>query len=472
MRNNVHISAIITGLFLTVATTVAAQDNRVAAYLKETMPERWMYTAEIEQTLPTDDNWWKRFDDAMLDSLIAEGIANNFNLQMAVRRIKIAESRIGQAKSAYFPTFSLNAGYTKSRNAGAISGSDVPASNTSYFSGTVDMNWEIDLFGKITAQVKNKKALKNTSKADYVATMISLASDIATYYINLRTFQEELKVTQEYLESQERVVKIAKARFEAGLVSKLDVTQAETVYYSTQATIPQLETSLNQTINAIAILIGKYPEELRPMLERIKKQPDYHHLVPTGIPANLLRRRPDIVEAEYQLAAYAAQIGMAKKDFLPSLTINGSIGVAAHNAKDLFNNNSMQYNIAPTLSWTIFDGLSRKYALNEAKEQMQIGIKSYNMTVMTAVQEVDNAIYHYSSTLRAIDSYDEVLKQSAESLELSVDLYKQGLTPFTNVVDAQINTLTYANSLISAKGQALTALIALYKALGGSPDAF
>ncbi|MDE5961456.1 MAG: TolC family protein, partial [Duncaniella sp.] len=129
----------------------------------------------------------------------------------------------------------------------------------------------------------------------------------------------------------------------------------------------------------------------------------------------------------------------------------------------------LEYSIAPTLSWTLFDGFARKYAVAEAKEQMKIGIENYNQTVMTAIQEVDNAMVAYSSSLKSIDSYTKVIEQCDESFHLSVDAYKEGLTSFTNVVDAQINSFTYANSLISAKGDALVNLVDLYKALGGSP---
>lgn len=468
MRRNIQIFAIIICAF-GWAQSLSSQDKTSNDYLRQQMPEKWAYTSEITQTMPTDDDWWKNFEDPLLDSLITVGVANNYNARIAVRRIKMAENNVRQASSVYFPTLSANAGYTRARNAGAISGSDIRSSTSDYFSAGVDMNWEIDLFGKITSKVKDSKALVNVSKAEYTGLMVSLAASIASNYINLRTYQEELRVTEDYMASQAKVVSIAKARFEAGLVSKLDVTQAETVYYSTEATVPQLQISISQCINSIAILIGCYPEELRSSLLKYKVQPDYHHLVPSGVPANLLRRRPDIMEAEFQLASYAAELGIAKKDFLPSIVLSGSIGVAAHDPKDLFKSNSVQYSIAPMLTWTLFDGLSRKYALSNARQQMEIGIDNYNQTVMTAVEEVDNAISRYSSSLRTIESYKEVLKQSSESFELSFDLYKQGLTPFTNVVDAQINTLTYANSLITARGDALNALINLYKALGGAP---
>lgn len=469
MKKLIHVLTIVYGILgISVPNVLADSPNN--NLLRKSLPDRWTYTAEIEQTLPDSDDWWKKFNDPVLDSLIAQGINNNFNVLTAISRMKMADAQIRQASAGFYPNISLSAGYDKIRSAGAMRGSDVPSSNSSYFSLGASMQWEIDVFGKIAAAVKSKKSLYQASRADYVATMISLSAEIATYYFNLRTFQRQLYVTKEHLASQDRVVEIAEARFEAGLVSKLDVAQALTVYYSTEAAIPQLEYSIRQAKNAIAVLTGSYPEEMAQRLENDGQYvPEYRQLIPAGVPADLLRRRPDIMAAEYEVAAYAAQLGIAKKDFLPTLSLQGSIGTAAHKAGDLFKDNSLQYSIAPTLSWTLFDGFARKYAVSEAKEQMKIGIESYNLTVMTAVQEVDNAMTAYSTALHAIDSYTNVIKQSDESFNLSVDLYKEGLTPFSNVVDAQINCLTYANSLISAKGQALVDLVNLYKALGGSP---
>lgn len=468
MKKDIHVltvllCAVVAGCF------PASAHGDSPDYLKKKMPDSWSYSTDISSSYDSQQDWWRGFEDSVLDSLVSEGMANNQNIHMAVRRIRMAGSQVRQARSAYYPEVSLSAAYTKGRNAGAISGSDVPASMSGYFSLGADMSWEIDIFGKITAAVKNSKAALNVSKADYDGTMLSIVANIVTYYVNLRTFQENLNVTREHLASQAKVVEITKARFAAGLVSKLDVTQAETVYYSTQAQIPQLETSVNRAMNALAVLLGIYPDAMRQRLAAGGRQPEFRHLIAAGVPADLLRRRPDIRAAEAQLEVYATQMGIAKKDFLPSLSINGSIGVAAHDVNDMFHDNGLRYSITPTISWTMFDGLNRNYKVQEAREQMEEGIDNYNLTVLTAVSEVDDAMNAYLASLRVIDSDTNGLEQSTESFRLSVDLYKQGLTVFTNVVDAQINSLTYANSLITARGQALVSLISLYKALGGSP---
>lgn len=439
---------------------LGASAGDMADYLRRPIPGTWSYTEGLEQTLPTDDNWWQRFDDPLLDSLIVEGEEANFNLSEAGHRREIARLAMLQADSGYFPAFSASASYGRVRQQGVDANS---------FSLGADMSWEIDVFGKVSAGVKAKREAYRASRADYTSAMISVAAQIATYYIDYRVTQQHIAIAREHLESQSRVLEIAQARFEAGLASKLDVAQAKTVYYTTQTTLPQLEASLTQTVNALSTLLGVYPDTLEPRLTAPKPLPNYELLVPAGVPTDLLRRRPDIAAAEATLAQYAAEVGIAKKDFLPTLSLAGSIGVTSPKAKDLFKHQSFRYSIAPTLSWTIFDGFNRKYAVAQAKEQMMAGIDAYNLTVMTAVSEVNNALASYRSALLTYDYSKLSFEQSGEAFKLSVDQYKEGLSDFNNVMNAQIDWLNSANTMATAKGNALVSLIDLYKALGGSP---
>ncbi len=438
--------------------------------LNDSLPSRWVYDEHFNQSVPTDDLWWTYFDDPLLDSLITEGVENNYNVLMAARRIDMARQSLNSARAAYFPTLAFSGGWTKSRSSGMLAGNEGHAATVDYFSLGLNMSWEIDVFGKITSRAKERKASFNATRAEYVAVMTALCGNIAKAYVNLRVYQAELAVANEHIASQEKIVKITEARHEAGLASMLDVAQAKVVYYSTQASVPGLQSAIHRTVNGLATLIGVYPEEVYSRLETVAPMPDYNQIVPVGIPAQLLRRRPDIVQAEYELAGYAAALGIAKKEFLPTLTINGSIGTSAHDAGSLFKSESLTYAVAPTLSWTIFDGMARKYNVVSARRQMEIGIDNYNLTVMTAVQEVDDAISTYVSTLKNIDVLREVVTQSEQSLNLSLDLYKRGLNPFNDVVTAQLNVLENQNSLIVSKGNALVALIALYEALGGGWD--
>lgn len=431
------------------------------------LPQQWSYNSVFYQTSPTDDNWWSGFGDPVLDSLISPGIDNNFNVAVAARRINIARQSVRQAKSAYYPQLNIGAGWSKSRQSGNLTSISTPASATDYFSASVDMAWEIDLFGRINSQVKELKAQYNASAADYLATMNSLCAEIATNYLQLRTLQEELQVTRSQLESQKKVLKIAEARHEAGLNSALDVAQASTVYYSTESSIPSLVTSIDRSINMLAVLVGCYSDDIKQWLETPEPLPDYQRLVAIGVPADLLRRRPDVRQAECDMASAAAAVGIAKKDFLPTLTLEGSVGVAAHRLGDLFDNRSMTYSIAPRLSWTIFDGMARNASLASAREQMQIAIDSYNLTLLTAFEETNNALSDYTGQLHTIASLETVVEQAQKEMDLSLNLYKQGLSDFLSVAQAQITLFDYTDRLVAARGSAAAALVTLYKALGG-----
>lgn len=451
---------ILTLITVAVALPVIAiaKDN---AALITPLPERWTYQPDHEQILPEDDNWWTRFDDTMLDSLIRVASKANYNLLEAAHRREAARLAVKGARSGYWPTLSTSGSFGRSRVSGV---------NSNQWQLGVDMSWEIDLFGKVTAAVKQKKAAYSASKAEYTAAMVSMAADMATYYADYRRLQAQETIAREHMESQAQVLKIAQARHEAGLVSKLDVAQAKGVYLSTEATLPQLNVQLRSTLTSIATLLGVYPETIEKALAVERPMPDYRMLIPAGVPADLLRRRPDIIAAEASLAEQAAAVGIAKKEFMPSLTISGEIATAAERPGDLFGHNSLKYSVGPTLSWTIFDGFARKYNAAEARQQMEAMLDSYNLTVMTAVSEVDNAMASYKAAVEEFEIYSRYFEQCREALTLSIEQYKQGLSAFSNVVDAQIDLLNAANSRVTAHCNAVTALIDIYRALGGSPN--
>lgn len=436
--------------------------------IRDSVPEQWQYKSPNFQTLPPDDRWWQALNESALDSLIDYATTRNFNLMAALHRINAAKQAVTQARSGYYPTIGLSAGYNYARSSGAVSNPVMKATNSSYFDIGANMSWEIDLFGKVAAKARQAKAQYNATRAEYTAAMVSMAGDVARYYCQLRTLQQELIVAKAHIISQDSVLHLAEARHEAGLNSKLDITQARTIYYSTLATIPALEAQIASTKNAISLLVADNPAHLDKILSTSDGTfPEFRQIVSIGIPAELIRRRPDIIEAEANLATAAADVGVAKRDFLPTLTLTGSIGTTSHKAKNLFSKESFGYSIAPVLSWTVFDGFARRANVAQAKEQMLASLDAYNLAVFTAFEEVDNAMITYTASLKNIEYLQRVVNEAHESLTLSVDLYRGGLTSFTNVADAQISYLQYADALVQAQGTALTALINLYTALGG-----
>lgn len=450
-------------------TFAADQSDGLERPVRIGVDERWsVYSDDGGQTDELSEaRWWQRFDDALLDTLIEAGLRNNPDVLMATRRIAMARAAWGAAKANYFPQLQLGLGYTRSQQSGRLYGSHGDATRVGYFSGTVSMNWEVDVFGKITAQAQAKKRQVKVSRAERAGVKVSLEAEIASNYVQLRVNQTELQVANEHSASQLVALNIAKARHEAGLASGLDVDQALQVYYSTIASIPVLESNIHCGINAIAVLIGENPLTMHERLSQPQPIPGYRQIVAAGVPADLLRRRPDVVQAEEQIGVCASQLGIAKKDWLPTLTLQGSVGTEAHKIGDLFGSQSFTYSIAPTLSWTIFDGMARRYNIVEAQQSMYSAIDNYNLTVLTAVQEADNALATYYSMLKYIDRLDQLVAASANYDTTSLKAYKTGLTPYINVAQAQMSYLEDVNTLITAKGKALSALIDLYKALGG-----
>lgn len=451
---------------LCLLAPIGARTQTEHRYLDRALPQAWSDEgSDFQQTLPIEDNWWRNFSDPLLDSLIEVAVRQNYSVQMAADRIAMAKANLRSAQGAYSPTLGLNAGWTRQQSSGNIS--QVPKTVSQYSSATVDMSWEVDVFGRIRNQVKAGKENFAASKEDYNAAMISLCAQVASAYIHLRELQQEVKVALQNCRSQEAVVQITQKRYETGLVSKLDVAQAQSVYYSTKASLPMLEAGIIQYANSLAILLGLYPQDLRKITDTDASLPEYIEPVGVGLPANLLLRRPDVRAAERLVNAQAASLGASKSDWWPQVFVKGSIGLASHDFDKLTNHNSLTYEIAPTLTWNFFQGTRKLQATRLAKAQLDEAIRQFNQTVLTSVQEVDNAMSSYKNSIKQIVALREVVNQGKQTLDLSLDLYKQGLTPFQNVLDAQRSLLAYQNQLTQAQGSSLLSLIQLYQALGG-----
>ena len=449
--------------FLSVLTIAVSALLSVAQTpdLVRPLPQSWQYTDGLPQTLPDDDAWWKAFNDPVLDSLITLGVNNNFDLAMAMRRMDAAGRQIDAARAAYYPTIGVNAAYTRSRSAEI---------NSNAYTLGATASWEIDLFGRITAGVKQKKAAYRASRAEWTGAMVSLAGSIASTYVQYRQYEAQLAVAQENTINQDSIAGLVRARYEAGLGAKPQLEQALSLMYSTRSTIPSLRTSVAKTRSARALLVGLYPADIDELLNASHGLPDYHLAISAGVPADLLRRRPDIAQAEANVASAAAAAGIAKKDYLPSLSINGNVGVGADKPGDMFTKHGFNYSVTPTLSWTVFDGFARRANVAAANDELMAQIDNYNYTVMNAYSEVDNALIAYGNTLGQISDTRDAFDSAVEFLNLQLDLYTQGLSTFSDVATAQQSVLNYANNVISAHASALTSLIELYEALGGGFD--
>lgn len=457
-------------LILSAGCLTAHADDDTARYLRHTVAAAWPVDSSLHlESIDYGDaaTWWRTFNDPVLDSLIYLGRERNYNLAIAAKRIEMARAAVQQAQSGYYPQIGVSAGWTRARSSGRTAGPEGDATTVSYFNGQATMSWELDVFGKITQQVKKAKADVRVSAAEYEAAMVALDAEIASVYLDILVSRAQLDVAQRHAESQLHILDITETRHSTGLVSKLDVAQAKTLYYSTISSIPLLEASIEADYNALAVLLGTNRIGLPQAIFTVHTIPENYQVPVMGVPIDLLRRRPDIVEAERNIDAAAAALGIARSAYLPSLSISAAVGTQAHRLSDLFTGPSFTYSVAPTLSWTVFDGLARRAASREARQTLEIQVDNYNLTVLTAIQEVRNAIAKYTAEVKYITATKLVVENSEEAVRLSLDQYKSGLSDFYNLVEAQLNYLAYQNSLVEARGAALQALIDLYKALGG-----
>ena len=453
--------------YLLLCMPLAMNAQEAGKYLERPLPDEWQEKDMLfQQVLPVDDQWWKVFEDTTLDSLINLAMEQNPSVLMAINRIDQAKAQWRISQSDFYPSLTFNGGWTRQQTSGNL-GTGSPQAWTGYYSASVQMSWQLDVFGVIRQKAKAQKELYAASKEEYNATMVSLCAEVASAYFNLREVQQELDVLRRNAVSQEAVVKITESRYKTGLVSKLDVAQSKSVYYSTLASIPTTEANVIQYLNTLAVLLGLYPQDVTDALSDTKPLPDYMEPVGVGVPGELLLRRPDVRGAERQVNAQAALLGASKRDWLPEFFLNGSFGYASDDLKDVGKKGSMTWSIAPSMTWNLFNGGRNLQEERLQRAQLDESINQFNQTVLTAVQEVDNAMSAYKNSIKQIVACKEMLYQGKEAFELSLDLYKQGLTPFQNVLDAQRSMLTYENTLVKAKGYSLVCLVQMYQALGG-----
>ena len=311
------------------------------------LPAGWQeQDAMFQQALPVDDHWWTVFQDATLDSLIHVAVRQNPSVLTALNRIDMAKANLRIARGGYYPALSLDARWNRQQTSGNT-GTGQPQSRVGYYDATVNMSWQVDVFGSIRQRVKAQKENFAASREEYNATMVSLCAEVASAYFNLREAQQELSVLQRNALSQKAVVDITEVRYNTGLASKLDVAQAKSVYYSTLASIPATESGIIQYMNALAVLLGLYPQDVTAALE-------------TGKPVTRLYRAgrglvfPDNYFYDVPMYGLPNVKSMHKQPCwellrpigFPHFLLNGSFGYASHDMKDFTKRSSMTWSIA------------------------------------------------------------------------------------------------------------------------------
>jgi NodT family efflux transporter outer membrane factor (OMF) lipoprotein len=425
--------------------------------------------------------WWKVFKDPDLHRLVEEARQQNLTLQVAGVRILEARAQLGIATGFEYPqTQQLNAGLSYQQiSAHAPNTTSLIDRNFGTASIGFDAAWELDLWGKFRRGVESSQANLDASIAGFDDALVSLTAEVARTYVLLRTTEARIQVAYDNVKIQQRTLEIADTLFSGGLITELDYLQAKSLLNSTLATIPPLEASARQAKNALSVLLGQPPGHIDAYLAQARPVPAAPMKVAVGVPADLLRRRPDIRLAERQLATQSALIGVAKADLYPHFSLLGSINLRASDAAltfasaggselgDLFNAKSFEYFIGPSLSWDIFNygRITNQVRVEDARFQQLIA--DYRNTVLNAAREAEDSTIGFLKSQEEYDELRQTYEAARRSTELSLYQYQEGLVDYQRVLDSQRNLLASQESLTRVSGDIATNLIALYKAMGG-----
>ncbi|MBV9248923.1 MAG: efflux transporter outer membrane subunit, partial [Acetobacteraceae bacterium] len=437
--------------------------------------ERPRPAPSIPVAAPIDPNWWTLFKDPELTALERRVAGENLDVRAATVRLAESRAQLGVARAAEFPTLNGNASYQreKASNVGVFSGSQA-AGSTAPAPGTqangaagntaggqavhnlnpfdvyqfgFDASWEVDFWGRVRRSVESAGASLDASAEAQRATLLSSLAELARDYIQLRGVQAQLQITRENVHTAQQSLELTQQRAVGGVTTDLDVANASAQVRTTAAQLPNLEQQEAALINAISLLLGQPPNALRRELIAAKPVPPVPPRVPVGLPSELARRRPDIRQAEAQLHAATADIGVAVADFYPSVTLSGSVGLQALQPWQVFSLNARQYAFGPGITVPIFQGGQLRSTLLLREAQQQEAAVNYQRTVLSAWHDVDNALTAYRAEQARRDQLVAAVEQNRRALSLARSRYQQGVADFLQVLDAERNLLSTQQQL-------------------------
>ncbi|WP_421725925.1 efflux transporter outer membrane subunit [Bauldia sp.] len=431
------------------------------------------YAGVTERRQPSVE-WWRRFNDPVLNQLVAMAYQQNLTLQIAGLRIIEARAQLGIVIGDQFPqTQKVGAEYKRervSKNVGILR--DIaevidfdPTFQT--WSTGFDAGWELDIWGKVRRGIEAATANLVAQIADYDDVLVIITGDVATAYVTIRELQEELALARRNVNTQSESLRITELRFKNGVTTELDVDEAKALLNSTKAEIPALEADLVKAKNALAVLLGVPPGQIDGLVDRPGAIPRPPAEVGLGIPADLLRRRPDIRAAEMRAAAQSAQIGVAKADLYPQFGISGQIGFKATDLDDLFSNQSLTGLINPGISWDFLNYGRIRNNVRVQDARYQALIVNYQQTVLEAYSEVESALTAFLKAKQEALYLSRAVEASRKATRVAIEQYRDGTTDFTRVLNTQTTLLRTEQRLASVRADVVVNLIAVYKALGG-----
>jgi len=428
-------------------------------------PPAWQVeTLKAQETANTA--WWEQFKDPVLTDLIRTALKENYDLRVATARVEEFYGLYGATRADLFPQIGYggNAGRVRASETGPFA--LTPGTNTIYslYQAQLSASWEIDLWGKVRRATEAAKADLVAVEENRSGVILSLVASIATAYIDLRSLDQQLVIAQKTAKSREESVRLFELRFKGGNISEMELSQVRSEYYVALAVIPDLEKRIKQQENFISILLGKNPG---PILRG--KQLDGIALpaIPTGIPSDLLARRPDIRQAEQALIAANARIGVAKAQYFPSISLTGFLGSLSTQFSDLFTGPAKTWSYAGSLAGPIFTAGKIKGTVKAAEAVQQEALFGYEQSIQNGFREFEDALIDQDRTRVQLDAQAKQVEALATYARLARLRYENGYTSYIEVLDAERSLFNGQISYAQTQDALLRALVNLYKAMGG-----
>lgn len=458
-------SASIAALLLTLGGCNVGPDFKPP---EEKVPEAWSGSpatnapsnAESIVTAQAADlkRWWTRFQDSELTTLVEQALASNLDVELAKTRLRQAIAARGVAAGGFWPDVEASGSYQRVGTAGTQQNS---------FQAGLTASWVLDVFGGVRRNVESADATIELAEESLRDVQVVLVSEVALDYIQLRSFQEQIAIGEANIASQQHTADLTRQKSTAGFVSRLDVANANAQVATTTAAIPVLKTLVEQDIYALSVLLGRPPADLLSELSTPSPVPVTPPEIPIGLPSELLRRRPDIRAAEAQLHASTAQIGVATSELLPQFSLNGLLNYQSRAVSDLFTTGSRVWSVGPEVTWSLFQGGSLVWNVRLQEAIRDQALTSYRKTVLTALQDVESALVAFNREWDHRKALSDAVNYNQSALDLSDQLYRQGLADFLNVLNAQRALFATQIALAQSNQSLATDLVALYRALGG-----
>lgn len=413
--------------------------------------------------------WWRSFGDTELDALVQQAVQSNFTVRIAESRVREARAERTVVAGGSWPSVGSSIGYSRNRYGRNGFPPLPPGTPLVYnlYSAGFDASWELDVFGGTRRAVEAASDEIGAAEFGERDVLISLLAEVGRNYIEVRGYQERLTIARRDIAIQSDILELTRSRFRSGLSGALDVEQARALLTSTKAQVPPLQTALDEAVRHLGVLLGEPPGALMKELSVTKPIPLTPPVVPVGLPADLLERRPDVRRAERELAAATARIGVAKADLFPEFSLTGFAGVDSTSGSNWLDYASRFWSVGPTLRWELFEAGRIRANVRVQTARQAEALDSYQQVVLVALEEAENALVAYAKEQTHRELLAQTVDADQQALELSTQLYRAGLVDFLRVLDSE-RSLYAAQDALSRSDQSVSLdLVQLYKALGG-----